>query len=78
MAALVGKGDVEATIDPADSRRSLLRLSPAGDTLHDRVLGASLDRERLLLQGLSTEERNALFIPLAHLSPNMEMFEALG
>ena len=78
VAALVGKGDVVTAVDPSDSRRSLLTLTPAGEKLHERVLQASLDRERLLLGGLSTDEQQALFAVLARLSTNMDTVEMLG
>ena len=78
VAALVGKGDVVTAVDPSDSRRSLLTLTPAGEKLHERVLQASLDRERLLLGGLSTDEQQALFAVLARLSTNMDTVELLG
>ncbi len=75
VAALIRKGDVSAAEDPADNRRSLLTLTPAGETLHDRVIVASLERERLLLQGLSADERRNLFALMARLAANMDLVD---
>ncbi len=76
VSALTGKGEVLSAADPADSRRSLLKLTPAGEALHDRVLEASLDREQRLLAGLSGAERDQLFVLLARLSDNMTQVDA--
>ncbi len=76
VAALIRKGDVRAVEDPADNRRALLTLTPEGEALHDRVIAASLARERLLLSGLSAAEHSQLFELLARLSANMMLVEA--
>ena len=76
VAALVRKGDVQALEDPADNRRTLLTLTPDGEALHNRVILASLARERLLLKGLSADEHRLLFELLAQLSANMALVEA--
>jgi DNA-binding MarR family transcriptional regulator len=74
--ALVRKGDVEVGEDAADSRRSFLNLTASGQALHDRILKASLERERLLLDGLSDVDRGTLFGLLERLSRNMALVDA--
>ena len=72
VAALVRRGDIEAQADPADARRTLLRLTDAGERLHDAILAASLEREQLLLAGLRAEERRTLLDLMKRLAANMD------
>ncbi len=74
--ALVRRGRVLARTDQADSRRVRLTLTPEGQALHDRMILASLEREGLLLDGLSGEERDALFTLLGKLAANLPRLEA--
>lgn len=74
--SLLKRGHVRSTEDPADSRRLMLFLTPAGQALHDRIIVASLAREELLLDGLSARDREALFRLLKHVSANMPLLNA--
>jgi DNA-binding MarR family transcriptional regulator len=73
---LVKRGDVHVAEDQNDNRRALLTLTPAGLALHDRIIFASLERERLLLTGLNDKERGALFDLLKRLNVNMSLVAA--
>ena len=73
---LVQRGDVQAAEDHTDNRRALLTLTPAGLALHDRIIYASLERERLLLTGLNDKERVVLFDLLKRLNANMSLVSA--
>jgi DNA-binding MarR family transcriptional regulator len=73
---LVKRGDVHVAEDQSDNRRALLTLTPAGLALHDRIIFASLERERLLLTGLNDKERAALFDLLKRLNVNMSLVAA--
>ena len=53
-------GFVEARAGEASRRRSVLALTAAGLALHDRLVDAARERERLLLQSFSAEERARL------------------
>ena len=44
-----------------DRRRSVLRLSPAGQAIHDEVVPQALDFERRVLEGVDPAERALLF-----------------
>lgn len=73
---LVKRGDVISAEDQTDNRRALLTLTPAGLALHDRIIVASLERERLLLAGLNDKERVVLFDLLKRLNANMSLVSA--
>ena len=53
-------GLIERAPDPADRRGVLIRLTPAGLELIDRVTDAHLDNERELIGALSATERDRL------------------
>jgi DNA-binding MarR family transcriptional regulator len=55
---------VKSEPDPRDKRSRLMRLSQAGEALHDRVIVAALAREERLLSGLSPEEIEGLIVCL--------------
>ena len=44
-----------------DRRRSVLRLSPAGQAIHDEVVPHAIAFEHRLLDGIGTTERESLF-----------------
>ena len=73
---LIQRGDVTAIEDHTDNRRALLTLTPSGVALHDRIIFASLERERLLLDGLNDKERSVLFSLLKRLNANMTLVSA--
>jgi DNA-binding MarR family transcriptional regulator len=58
--ALLGDGRLERQIHGDDRRRSILRLSPAGQDIYDAVVPIALNYERALLANLSAEERAQL------------------
>ena len=74
--ALVRRGHVVSREDRSDNRRALLDLTPEGLALHDRVVAASLAREKLLLTGLSDQEQATLFKLLKRLDANMALVNA--
>jgi DNA-binding MarR family transcriptional regulator len=51
----------------ADTRRRLMSLTPAGRTLHDRIILVALERERRLVECLSATERETLIDLLGRL-----------
>jgi DNA-binding MarR family transcriptional regulator len=55
---------VKSEPDPSDKRSRLMRLSQAGDALHDRIIVAALAREERLLSPLSPEEIEGLIVCL--------------
>jgi DNA-binding MarR family transcriptional regulator len=58
--AMLRRGLVERTVDPQDRRRSALRLSKRGRSIHSQIVPLALDYERRLLDTLSHEERSML------------------
>jgi len=74
--ALIQVGHVAAGGDPDDNRRIRLQLTPTGQTLHDRIIVASLAREELLLDGFSAAERAAFFGYLRRVAANTALVEA--
>lgn len=53
---LESKKMVTATPDPADPRRTLLNLTPAGIRRHDEIMDVALARQRKLFEGLTDRE----------------------
>ncbi|MDB5404081.1 MAG: hypothetical protein QOD93_781 [Acetobacteraceae bacterium] len=51
--------------EPRIGRRLELRLTPKGRDLYEQILGVALARERVLLEGISEDER-VTFIRLVH------------
>jgi DNA-binding MarR family transcriptional regulator len=51
---------VEHAVDARDRRRSRLRLSAAGQRIHDAIVPMGLAAEALLLDGLSPAEKRTL------------------
>jgi DNA-binding MarR family transcriptional regulator len=58
------QGLTVSTPDPNDNRSRLIKLSRAGQTLHDRIIEAALEREERLLSTLTHEEVETLIICL--------------
>ncbi|MEH2510432.1 DNA-binding MarR family transcriptional regulator [Nitrobacteraceae bacterium AZCC 1564] len=50
--------------DPKDNRSRLIRLSRAGERLHDRIIAAALEREERLLSTLTAQEIDTLIVCL--------------
>jgi len=57
--------------DPKDNRSRIIRLSKAGDALHDRVIIVALAREERLLSTLSPHELETLIVCLRKLRANV-------
>ncbi len=53
---LIRKGRVLRSVDPADRRRSNLRLSDEGLTIFHEILPTAMEREELIRAGLSHDE----------------------
>lgn len=65
--AMLRRGLVERTVDIRDRRRSALRLSRRGRTIHAEIVPLAKEYERRLLERLSPEERTMLDSLLRHL-----------
>lgn len=63
--ALEAQGYVTVRPDAKDSRRTVIALTARGLELHDRIIAVALERERLLLDGMSERDRKTL-IRLLH------------
>lgn len=59
-AALVDRGLVRQSPNPADGRSHFLMLTPEGQALYDQIVPAALTLEASLLSGFSREERRLL------------------
>ena len=59
---------VERANDPEDRRRSLLKLTPAGEALVARLRGDAHDVSRTILEPLSDDERRTLLRLLGAIS----------
>lgn len=57
----VERGLVVRDVDETDRRRSILRLTPAGRALHDRIMPQARAREAAILSALTAEEVDAMF-----------------
>ena len=60
VARLLGKGSLERKMAPGDRRKSMLRLSTAGERIYAEVVPLALEHERALLEVLEDTDRNAL------------------
>ena len=56
VSGLIGRGLIERADNPADGRSLLLRLSPKGATITDRILFESQARNARMLTALSEKE----------------------
>lgn len=61
VARLLQAGRLSRTADAGDRRRALLRLSPAGQAIHDEVVPHARGFEERLLDGMPQAERALLF-----------------
>lgn len=59
--------------DKADSRRMTIKLTATGTALHDRVIEAALQREKLLLSGFGEKETATAVELLQRMLNNMDM-----
>lgn len=60
VARLLEKGSLERKMAPGDRRKSMLRLSTAGERIYAEVVPLALEHERALLEVLEDTDRNAL------------------
>ena len=60
VARLVEKGSLERKMAPDDRRKSMLRLSAAGERIYAEVVPLAREHERALLEVLETTDRAAL------------------
>jgi DNA-binding MarR family transcriptional regulator len=67
LAGLQRRGFVHLTIDPADTRQRMIRFTKSGRALYDRLIVASLERERKLLAIFTQEEARTLAMLLKRL-----------
>jgi DNA-binding MarR family transcriptional regulator len=75
VASLLGCGRLERRLAALDRRRSVLRLSPAGQRVYAEVVPFALQYERELMRSLPPEERAALDRALTAL---LERARAMG
>ena len=61
VASLIASGRLRKRLDAGDRRRSVLRLSKAGDAIHNQIAPLALGFERQLLGELDGTERGRLF-----------------
>ena len=67
VSGLAAAGRVLRRTDPADRRRSLLRLSASGQSIYEKIVPLARRYEKELLGRLEPAERRALDILIAHL-----------
>lgn len=73
---LLEAGYVYVKQDPQDARSTLIQLSKAGHDLHDRILPIALERERLLLSGISKKDLDTAIRVLIKLNENVKLVDA--
>lgn len=61
VARLAEAGRLSRVADAGDRRRTLLRLSPEGQAIHDEVVPQALAFERRVLEGIAPGDRDVLF-----------------
>lgn len=69
---LIRKELIRTDTDPTDRRRVLLTVEPAGVALHKCTLAIHKEREALMLDNLTEEERAILDVLLAKMMQNAE------
>lgn len=74
---LAGTGHVVFAADSTDARRQIVSLTPAGWALHDQIIRVALQREQILLDGLSSRDVDTLIRLLHHLHGRVEHLTAL-
>jgi DNA-binding MarR family transcriptional regulator len=67
VAALEVKGYLDREEDPADRRNKILRLTPAGRALYQKIVPLARARERHILEALTATERKALDVMMTKL-----------
>ena len=70
--ALIRRGLITRAASPDHGLRTHLHLTPEGQALHDRGVGARITAERKLLDGLPDAERERLVSTLKRLMDNLD------
>ncbi|WP_137165396.1 MarR family winged helix-turn-helix transcriptional regulator [Salinimonas lutimaris] len=73
---LAEAGYVNLQPSPIDARSSLLQLTEKGHQLHNRILPVALERERLLLSGISEDDLEVTLRVLSRLNENVRLVDA--
>lgn len=73
---LVNDGYINVKQDSQDARSSLIELNAKGHSLHDRILPIALERERLLLSGISKKDLDVTISVLIKLNENIKLVDA--
>jgi len=73
LAGLQRRGLVHLAIDPADTRQRMIRFTKSGQALYDRLIVASLERERKLLAIFTQEEARTLATLLKRLHAHVSI-----
>lgn len=69
-------GLITFSLDNTDGRLRLATLTKKGRALHDQIIGVALERERVLLEVLTVDERETLINLLRRLHENLPEVEA--
>ena len=75
---LVGKKLIRFLRDPADQRRKLLTLTPAGQPKFKMIAEILEQRRRQILEGMSPKEQTQFFALLHKITENAEAMLMLG
>ncbi len=78
VATLVAAGHVAERADGRDARRQLLELSASGYALHDRLIAVATQREQVMLEGFSPQERAQLVDFLRRLQARLPELRDFG
>lgn len=70
------KGLITMTLDDADGRLRIAKLTAKGRKLHDQMIGIALERERALVEVLKPAELETLISLLQRLNQNLPAVEA--
>lgn len=69
---------ITVSADPSHHRRQSIALTRLGERLHERGFAISLEREELLLKGLTRQERDLAIDLLNRMLTNLPALEALS
>lgn len=69
-------GHVSFIKDQQDGRSSFVQLTQQGINLHDKIYAVALEREKLLLAGVSQEDLDVLIKVLLQLNKNIKQVNA--
>jgi DNA-binding MarR family transcriptional regulator len=78
VSGLQGAGHLERVPDPADGRGWLLRLTPAGRALFQKIAPMVRAREAFLLEALAPSERELLLGAMARLGEQAQRLSQQG